>query len=68
MKNWQKVYFSDKVYRADIVKSVLEEKGLQPVIINKKDTSYHFGHYEVFVPIEEVLQAIKIITDDIRFK
>lgn len=68
MSDWQKVYFSDKVYRAEIVKGVLEEKGLQPVILNKKDAAYHFGYYEVFVPQEEVLQAIKIIADDIRFK
>lgn len=68
MNNWQKVYFSDKIYRAEIVKAVLEDNGMQPVIINKKDTSYHIGHYEVFVAQEDVLKAIKIIEDDIRFK
>lgn len=68
MVKWQKVFTSDLPYRAEIVRAVLEENGLSPVLINKKDTLYQIGHYEVHVVPEDVLKAIKIIKDDICFE
>ena len=68
MGKWQKVFTTEMVYRAEIVKAVLEENGLIPVIINKKDNAYQIGHYEIHVGPEDVLKAIKIIKDDIRFE
>lgn len=68
MKDWQKV-FSDKLqYRAEIVVAVLKDSGLQPVMMNKQDTSYQLGAYEIHVPANEVIRAIKIINDDIKFE
>jgi hypothetical protein len=68
MSNWQKVYTAEQIIRAEIVKAVLEEHELQPVIINKKDSAYNLGQYEVHVDSDNVLKAIKIIRDDIRFE
>lgn len=69
MKGWQKIYVTEQAYRADIVKAVLEDHGMNPVIINKKDSSYNnFGNHEVHVSSEDVLQALKIIENDIDFK
>lgn len=68
MGKWQKVFTTEIVYRAEIVKAVLEENGLSPVIINKKDHAYQIGHYEIHVAPEDVLKAIKIIKDDICFE
>jgi hypothetical protein len=68
MDKWQKVFTSDFPYRAEIVKAVLEDNNLSPVLINKKDTVYQIGHYEVHVAPENVLKAIKIIKDDICFE
>lgn len=68
MNNWQKVYAADQMVRAEIVKAILEDHELQPVIINKKDSAYHLGQYEVHVEPDSVLKAIKIIKDDIRFE
>ncbi|WP_109833193.1 DUF2007 domain-containing protein [Reichenbachiella versicolor] len=67
MKDWQKVFDDKMEYRAEIVVAVLEDSGLQPVMINKQDTSYQFGHFEVHVPADNVIRAIKIIKDDINF-
>jgi hypothetical protein len=68
MSNWQKV-FSDKLeYRAEIVMAVLKDAGFQPVLINKKDSSYQWGYFEVLVAPSYVLKAIKIIENDISFK
>ncbi|MFC2186602.1 hypothetical protein [Peijinzhouia sedimentorum] len=57
------------LHRAEIVKAVLEDSGLMPVVVNKQDSLYNnFGNYEVLVKTDEVLKAMKIITDDILFE
>jgi hypothetical protein len=68
MDKWLRVFSSDFLYQAEIVKAVLEDNNLRPVLINKKDTVYQIGHYEVHVAPENVLKAIKIIKDDICFE
>lgn len=55
-------------YRAEIVKAVLDDIGLSPVIVNKQDSAYQFGFYEVHVAPENVIRAIKIINEEIRFE
>jgi len=65
---WQKVYTTSMKYRAEIVKAVLEDSRLNPVLIDKQDTSYHFGAIELYVAPNEVISALKIIENDISFK
>jgi hypothetical protein len=67
MNGWQRVYFSDKLYRAELVSAVLEEHNFNPVIVNRKDSAYQWGHYEVYVAPEFVLMALKIISDEISW-
>ncbi len=68
MSSWQNVYSDELMYRAEIVKSVLLENNIKSVILSKKDSAYHLGRYEVLVNPDEVLRAIKIIKEDIRFE
>ncbi len=68
MKGWEKVFDTDKRYQAEIVKDVLMEKGLVAVVIDKKDSFYMvFGRCEVHVAREDVLRAINMIENDIKF-
>ncbi|EOZ96518.1 hypothetical protein A33Q_2288 [Indibacter alkaliphilus LW1] len=54
--------------RAEIVKGVLEEKNIQAVILNKKESVYQIhGQYEVMVPITDALTAINIVKNEITF-
>lgn len=66
--NWQKVYTTDLQYRAEIVKAILKEHNIDAFIIDKQDSVYHFGYFEVYVAKEQVLVAIKIIEDGIDFE
>ncbi|MEQ9285485.1 MAG: DUF2007 domain-containing protein [Cyclobacteriaceae bacterium] len=66
MSKWQKVFSDRQEYRAEIVKAVLEDNGLKPVLVNKKDSTYHLGQFEVHVEANDVLMALKIIKDDIK--
>ena len=68
MNNWQSVYKDEREHRAEIVKAVLEDYQLNPVIINKKVSAYGFGNYEILVSPEHVIRAIKIIKEDINFE
>jgi transcription termination factor Rho len=68
MNNWQKVYATTNPYQAEIVKGVLEAHALSAVILNKKDTSYHFGICEVYVSADDTIKALKVIGDEIKFE
>lgn len=69
MKGWQKVFDTDQAYHADIVKAVLEDNNINPVVINKRDSSLNnFGQYEIYVASEDVFNALQILKNDIDFK
>jgi len=57
------VYSHTNQYTIDILKSVLQEHGVESVVLNKQDSSYHFGSIELYVkPADESL-ARQIITE-----
>ena len=60
--NWVKVYSATQVYLAEITKSVLEDEGIDAVVVNKKDSSYLFGECEVYVRKENALNALNLIS------
>ena len=69
MNNWQKVFETENNIRASMVSDLLKEKGLNPIIVNKKDSSLNnFGQIEILVPPQDVLHALKLINEDINFE
>lgn len=67
-KGWQRVYSNQQRYRAEIVRAVLDDRGLQPVLLDRQDSSYFFGFCEVHVPELHAAEARKIVEDEIRFE
>jgi hypothetical protein len=68
MMNWQKVFEDNSPVRAEIVKGVLGDNDIPAVIVNKKESVYQIhGHYEVMVPVNDVLRAINIVKNEISF-
>ena len=63
MNNWQTVFTTTQLYKADIVKDILANSGIPAVVVNKQDNAYKFGNIEVSVIQNSVLLAIKIIGD-----
>jgi len=61
-KNWIKIYSTSANYKAELIKGLLFENGIQAVVINKKDSSYLFGELEIYVMPDDVLQAKHIIS------
>lgn len=63
MENWVSVYSTDKVYLAEIAKELLFENGIHAVVINKKDSTYHFGVIELHVKQEYVVRGKHILRE-----
>lgn len=68
MENWIKVFEDQNQIRAEIVKGVLEEKGVPAVVLNKKETVYQLnGTYQVLVPNDQAIHALQLIQYEIEF-
>jgi hypothetical protein len=62
--NWEKIYSTEKLYLAEIIKGVLEENEYRPIILNKTVSGYPMGFYEIYINREDnILKAIKIINE-----
>ena len=68
MENWIRVFEDQNQIRAEIVKGVLEEKGVSAVVLNKKETVYQLlGTYQVLVPNDQAIHALQMIQHEIEF-
>lgn len=63
-ENWQKIYSSQFEHKIEIVKAVLEDAGIQGVVVNKKDSFYLFGELELYVNPDHVIKAKRIINEE----
>lgn len=62
MNNWISVFETEQLYQAEMVKDILQENGIEAVVLNQKDSSYNtFGEIKVMVRQEEKTQAEEII-------
>ena len=59
---WVQIYKTKTIYRAEIVKQVLELNDIKCISVNKIDSSYNnFGYHEVLVVEKNYLKAQKLI-------
>lgn len=63
-ENWQKIYSSQFEHQVGILKAVLDDAGIDSVIVNKKDSFYLFGELELFVHADHVIRAKRIINEE----
>jgi hypothetical protein len=61
---WVKIYVSAEEYQAVLIKDLLENHGLHPVYMDKRDDEFRLGEAQVYVAPEEVEQAQKIIKEN----
>ncbi len=62
-EGWEVIYSSTLLYKAEMLKDLLENEDIPSVIVNKKDSSYlAFGELEVNVRRDDLLKA-KLIAD-----
>lgn len=66
--DWKVVYENPNEVRISIVKAVLEDCEIPAVVMNKKDSAYRFGSYQVYVNQQYLIKAIRIIQHELEFE
>ena len=62
-KDWVHVFSTTMEHISEIAKSVLEDNDIECILLNKKDSSYHFGEIEVYVKQNKVVKAKYLLKD-----
>ena len=62
MANWVKVFETKNVFKAELLKNELKTNEIMAVILNKQDSNYLIGYYEIQVPDEQESIA-KVVID-----
>lgn len=63
-KGWKQVFLSGQLYKVEIAKSLLENNGINSVILNQVDSVYKiFGNIELFVREEDEQKALEILKE-----
>ena len=61
-KGWKNIYNTTEEYLVSMAKDLLQEGGIEAVIINHKDSAYVcWGEYELFVREEKEVEAVAIL-------
>ena len=64
VEGWIKIFSGDEEYKAVVIKNLLENNGLKPVLLDKKDDGFRLGYAEVFVAPEEAEKALNLIKEN----
>lgn len=62
MKGWAKVFASRNQIYTELVKNEIASNEIGAVILNKQDSSYLFGFFEVYVLVENA-EIARVIVD-----
>ncbi|PSL35449.1 putative signal transducing protein [Chitinophaga ginsengisoli] len=65
-KDWVKIYYTNQVFRAEIVRGMLEENGINVVLINRQDSTYLTalpGMAELFVHTSQEADARQLLAE-----
>ncbi len=62
-KDWVIVYSTNLLYQAEMVKDILEDNGMEAVLMNKQDSFYQFGDIEIYTRPDDVIRAKFLIKE-----
>jgi hypothetical protein len=62
-KDWVLIYTTTDQLRIEMLRQVLDDSGVEAVIMNKKDRSYLLGDHELYVNRDSVIKAKSVIKD-----
>ena len=61
--DWTAVYSTNDVFRAEVIKNMLLSNNIDAIIMNQKDSSYHFGIAEIYTKNDDAEKAKKFISE-----
>lgn len=60
--NWILIFSTTHPWQADMAKQILDENGIEAVVMNKRDSSYTvFGEIEVYVSKKDSERSIELL-------
>lgn len=62
-QHWQEVFSTSHTWQAEMAKQILEENGINAVVVNRKDSSYLFGEVAVYTKPENAEKAKELLKD-----
>jgi len=62
-KDWTKIRTYTNAIEAEIVRQMLVEHEIPAVVLNKQDSSYHFGKLELYVSEENKGTALALLEE-----
>ncbi len=60
-QDWVKIYGTSKEYEIEMLRGMLLEYEIESVVVNKKDSAYLFGDFELYVTRENIMKAKTLI-------
>ena len=60
--DWVKVYSTTDIFKAEIIKQMLLSNDIEAVVMNQKDSSYHFGSVNIYTKEKDMKKAKEIIS------
>ena len=61
--DWIEVYSTNDMFKAEVIKNMLISNNIEAIIMNQKDSSYHFGTAKIYTKKESILKAKEIISE-----
>lgn len=58
---WVLCYQADEEYKVEVIKQLLENQGLHPVMLDHRDSEFRLGNVELYIAPEEHAGAVKAI-------
>lgn len=59
--DWILIYETNKEFESEIIRGMLAEHEIEAFIINKQDSAYLFGNFELYVMRNDVMKAKTLI-------
>ena len=61
--DWVKIFdYADEI-KSEMARQILEDEEIKSVVLNKKDRSYGFGEFELYVLRDKVILAKRILKE-----
>lgn len=64
MKDWEEVYKTSNTIDAEMVKAMLEDQGIEAVVLNQIDSSFIFGKAAVYCKSTDAAIAMEFIKNN----
>jgi len=60
-EDWVLIFETDKDFKAELIKGMLKEHDIEVFVMNKQDSLYLIGNFELYVMRDDVMRAKTLI-------